>query len=355
MRLTELIANALTHYFCKDNLKTFVVVPMDWEQLSMSNEKGPDEPFPVETNKNKKKSKPGMTGYLEKLIPSKAIIDIVLKEDFDGDGLEEALVAYTELIPFPPETSVVWLKSEGAELRHIVLLPEPGRMDAHSGIFDNAVAADTDNDGLPELVLSLSADNGHYISVSVYDWKNGGPVSAWKSEEPCYLGSMDVADIDNDGVFEIIIDSGIMEGKEILALEEAGYHMRKSCFYKWDGNSYAESVHEVRMPYLSYNSAVLFLEYLWRQDYKKAYEMVLMPAFMGLDGLDDCSLGGFKKYAGKHIRPVLRRNLSKGRLVPSEPYDNFCLFGGFYDDISVELVNRRGKIFIQSLGIHKKF
>ncbi len=328
-------------------------MPDGLEQLSMSNEKRPDEEFSVVEGK-KKKNRPGMAGYLKRLIPSKAIIDFVFKEDFDGDGLEEAVVGYTELIPFPPETSVVWVKSEGTEFKHALLLPEPDGREVHAGIFDNAAAVDTDNDGLPELVLSLSAGNGHYIFVSIYDWINGEPVSVWKSEEPCYHGSMNVLDVDNDGTFEIIADSGTMEGKEILALEEAGYHMRKSCCYKWDGNSYKGSEFGVRMPYLSYNNAVLFLQHLWRQDYKKAYEMALLPCFMGLDGLDDSSLNEFKKYINRKIRPALRRNLSKGRLVPSEPYDSYCLFNGFYDDISVELVNKSGKILVQSLNIHKK-
>jgi hypothetical protein len=121
------------------------------------------------------------------------------------------------------------------------LLPETGKRDAYNGIFDNAAAVDTDNDGHPELVLSLSQGNGQYISLNIFDWINGVPVSVWKSEEPCYHGSMEVADVDNDGVFEIIADSGTMEGKEILAFEEAGYHKRKSCCYKWDGNNYKGS------------------------------------------------------------------------------------------------------------------
>ena len=320
----------------------------------MSNEKRPGESFPVGSNNKKKKNNSGMTGYLKKLIPSKAIIDFVFKEDFDGDGLEEAVVGYTELMPFPPESSVVWLKFEGMELKHIKLLPEAGRQDAYNGVFDNAAAVDTDNDGLPELVLSLSTGNGHYISVSVYDWIYGRPVSVWKSDEPCYHGSMDIADVDNDGVFEIITDSGTMEGKEILAFEEAGYHMRKSCCYKWDGTTYKGSEYGVRMPYLSFNCAVLFIQCLWQQEYKKAYEMVIMPGFMGLEGLDDSSLSKFKKFVNKHIIPVLCRNLSKGRLVPSEPYDSFCLFSGLNDDISVEMVNKSGRIFIQNLSIHKK-
>lgn len=321
----------------------------------MSNEKRPDESFTAETDKKKKKSGSGMTGYLKKLIPSKAIIDFVLKEDFDGDGSEEAVVGYTELIPFPPETSVVYLKNAWVEFKHVMLLPDPNLTGVHTGsIFDNVAAADTDCDGLPELVLSLAAGNGHYITVSVFDWINGEPVSVWKSNEPFYHGSMEVLDVDNDGMFEIVIESGTMDGKEILSLEEAGYHMRKSCCNKWDGNSFKDSVFEVRMPYLSYNCAVKFLLYLWQQDYKKAYEMVLMPGFMGLHGLDDSSFGAFRKYINKHIRPSFCRNLSKGRLVPSEPYDSFCLFSGFYDDMSVELVKKNGKIFVQSLNIHKK-
>lgn len=295
-----------------------------------------------------------MTGYLKKIIPARAIIDFVFKEDFDGDGLEEAVVGFTQLIPFPPETLVVWLKPEGEEFRHVMLLAEAGKRDVHNGIFDNAAAVDTDNDGRPELVLSLSQGTGHYITVNVFDWINGEPVSVWKNEEPSYHGSIEVADVDKDGVFEIISDSGTMEAKEILAFEEAGYHMRKSCCYKWDGNTYQSSPFEVRMPYLSFNRAVAFLQYLWEQDYKKAYEMVVMPGFVGLDGLDDSSLNEFKKYVNKRIQPVLRRNLAKGRLVPSEPYESFCLFCGFYDDISVELMNKNGNLFIQCLTIHKK-
>lgn len=319
----------------------------------MSDEKGPDAASPVKKDR-KTKNGQGMTGYLKRLIPSKAIIDFVFKEDFDGDGLPEAVVGYTELVPFPPETTIVWLKTEGTELKHVVLLPEGERNETHGGIFDNAAAVDTDNDGLPELVLSLSSGNGHHITVNIFDWPKSEPVLIWKSGEPCYHGSMYVADTDNDGTYEIITDSGTMEGREILAYEEAGYHMRKSCRYKWDGSSYTGSSHEVRAPYLSYNKAVLFLQYLWQQEYKKAYEMVIMPGFVGISGLDDSSLNEFKKFVNKHIRPVLRRNLSKGRLVPSEPYENFCLFSGCHDDISVELANKNGIIFIQSLGIHKK-
>ena len=123
-------------------------MPDGLEQLSMSNEKRPDEEFSVVEGK-KKKNRPGMAGYLKRLIPSKAIIDFVFKEDFDGDGLEEAVVGYTELIPFPPETSVVWVKSEGTEFKHALLLPEHDGREVHAGIFDNAAAVDTDNDGLP--------------------------------------------------------------------------------------------------------------------------------------------------------------------------------------------------------------
>lgn len=319
----------------------------------MSDEKRPGDVSPAGKDK-KNRSGQSMAAYIKKLIPSKAIIDFVYKEDFDGDGMEEALVGYTELIPFPPETSVIWVKAEGEDLSHVKLMPDIGRGAEQGGVFDNAAVADTDGDGLPELVLSLSAGSGHYISVVVCDWAEGTPVSYLIGKEPLYHGSMEVADIDNDGIHEVITDRGTMEGSEILSFDEAGYHMRKSCCYKWDGLSYKASACEVRMPYLSFNKAVLFIQYLWQQEYKKAYDMVIMPGFVGLSGLDDSSINEFKKYVNRMVRPVLRKNLSKSRLVPSEPYENYCLFSGIYDDISVELVNKDGQILVQSLGIHKK-
>lgn len=302
-----------------------------------------------------RKKGPGMAGYMKKLMPSGAIVDFVFKEDFDGDGTDEAVIGYTEFMPFPPESSVVYLKHNGNEYKHTMLLSSIKPEEKYNcGIFDNAVSADTDNDGRPELVLSLAAGNGHYITVLVFDWHDGEPLEAWRSNEPCYHGNIEVLDADDDGIYEIITNSGTFEGNEILALDEASYHMRKSYCYKWDGKGFKKSPFQVRMPYLSFNTAVTFLKNLWVQEYKKSYETVLMPGFIGLSGLDDCSFNAFKKYVNKNIRPVLQRNLSKGKLIPSEPYDNFCLFSGENDDISVEMVQKGGRILVQSINIHKK-
>jgi hypothetical protein len=302
-----------------------------------------------------KKNKSGMYGYLKKLIPSGAIIDFVFYEDFDGDDVKEAVVGFTEFIPFPPESSVVYLKNTNNELKHIELLSSLlSEESINYGIFDNVAIADLDNDEYPEIVLSLATGNGHYISLYVFDCLNGKPRLVWKSDEPFLHGSMEVLEKDNEGLIRIIADSGTYEGKELIGLDEANYHVRKSCCFCWNGSTFDASEHQVRMPYRSYNTAVAFMMHLLKHEYKKAYEMVLMPGFMGLKGLDDCSLEAFRKYVCKNIMPVLQRNLAKKKLIPSEPYDDFCLFCGVYEDIAVEFVNKGGQLLIQCVNIYKK-
>lgn len=302
-----------------------------------------------------KKNKSGIYGYLKKIIPSSAIIDFVFYEDFNGDGIREAVVGFTEFIPFPPESFVIYLKNSGSELKHIEMLSTLLKEGSHNcGIFDNIAIADLDNDDIPEIVLSLAAGNGHHITLFVFDCLNDEPRLVWQSEESFLHGSMEVLERDNEGVVRIIANSGTYEGNELIGMDEASYHVRKSCCYTWNGSTFAGSEHQVRMPYKSYNAAVAFIMYLLKHEYKKAYEMVLMPGFMGLKGLDDCSLEAFRKYVCKQIIPVLQRNLAKKKLIPSEPYDDFCLFCGVYEDIAVEFVNKGGRLLIQCVNIYKK-
>lgn len=306
-------------------------------------------------NGGNRKTGSGMSDYVKEIIPEGAVLDFIFYEDFDGDGIKEAIIGFTEFLPFPPESSVLYIRSSGECYKHEELLSSNNHTDIRSfGIFDNAAAEDTDGDGLPEFVLSLAVENGHYTTVFVFDWTAGKPVLRWYSDEDFYHGSIEVLDIDDDGVCEIIIDRGITEGSEILALDKACYHFRESTIFKWDGIGYNGMPHKVRMPYLSYNTAVIFLNALWNRDFKCAYGMAVMPGFLGLDGLDDSSYGAFKRYAEKNIRPVLQRNLTMGKFVPAEPYDTYCLFNGSHDDLTIELVKNKNRIMVQCLNIYKK-
>lgn len=326
-----------------------------WELLM--DKDGPSEGIQTELSKRKrvKKSGSGMSDFVRQHIPEGAVIDFIFREDFDADGQMEAIVGFTEFSPFPPESSVLYFKKSGDIYDcNKILCAENHVIFSEYGIYDNAVVADLNGDGIPKLILSLASGNGHYITLFIFDWVDGIPSLAWYSNECFYHGSVEVMDTDGDGLFEIVVESGTHAGQEILALSEACYHVREGCYFKWDGSDYVKHSNEVRMPYQSYNAAVKFLNGLWKHDYSNTYNMAIMPGFVGLEGLDDCSLTAFRKFVRKNIRPALTRNLSKSKLMPAEPYDSYCVFNGSEDDFTVELVKDKGVLKVQTLNIYKR-
>lgn len=297
----------------------------------------------------------GFSEYAGKLIPDGAVMNFIFYEDFDGDGVREAFIGFTEFSPFPPESSILYIKPSEDGYSHKWLLPHDNmNYEGCPGIYDNAAAVDTDGDGKPELVVSLAEGNGHYLTLCIYDCAEGLPVLAWQSDDAYYHGNAEVADFDGDGRYEVIVEKGTNTGQEILALSEACYHVREGLVFKWDGSSCTGESVQVRMPYQSYNEAVTFLLNLWRKDYRSCYKMAALPFFLGIDGLDDSSLAAFRKYVSKRIRPLLMKNLSKGKLVPSEPCDTCCLFSGAEDDITVELSLDNGLIKVSGISILKR-
>lgn len=298
----------------------------------------------------------GLSGYAGKLIPAGAVVDFIFFEDFDGDGAREAFIGFTEFSPFPPESSILYIKPSEEGYTHKWLFPDDSPAgDGCPGIFENASAGDTDGDGKPELVVSFASGNGHYLSLYIFDCDGAFPSLVWRSGEAYYHGNAETADFDGDSVCEVVIEKGTDMGQEILAFPESGYHVREGAMVKWDGvSSYTVSPFQVRMPYQSYNTAVDFLLSLWRKDYRACFKMAALPVFLGLDGLDDCSLAAFRKFVSKKIRPVLVKNLSRGKLVPAEPCDACCLFYGSEDDITVELAMDRGSVKVTGVSMLRR-
>lgn len=296
-----------------------------------------------------------MSEYAAAQITEGAVIDFVFYEDFDADGLKEAVIGFTRFTPFPPDSAVLLIHKtpNGMEHSWLSTTDDPYEMDC-CRTYDNAVAADTDGDGKPELVLSQVFGLEHDISVFIFDWTDEGVHLAWHSEKDFYHGSMEVSDIDGDEMAEIVIESGTNAGNDIIALNDACYRVREGRAYKWNGKNYVESVQQVRMPYESFNIAVDFISALWSKDYCRAFGMVEMPGFLGLAGLDDCSMTAFKSHIARKFRPVLQRNLSKGKLIPAEPYDTCCQFSGPEDCFTVELVRVKGVLKVYSLEIVKR-
>lgn len=304
---------------------------------------------------DKKNESGGFSEYAGKLIPRGAVLNFIFHEDFDGDGIREVFAGFTEFSPFPPETSILYIKPIEQGYTHKWLLQSgTGNYEGCPGIYDNAFAADTDGDGRPELVVSLAAGSGHYLSLYIFDCLEDLPVLVWQSGDSWYHGNAEVVDIDGDGRYEVSVEKGTKIGQEILALDEACYHVREALEYKWTGSDYTEIPLQVRMPYQSYNTAVNFLLSLWRKDYKSCYKMIVLPAFLGIDGLDDSSLDAFRKYASRRIRPVLMRNLSKGKLSPGEPCDSCCVFTGAIDVITVELSIDHGHAKVSGISTLKR-
>jgi len=299
----------------------------------------------------KKKS---MTEFASSRIPAGAVIQFIFYEDFDNDGVKEAIIGFSRFSPFPPDSAILLIKRQEEEFSHIWLpLTDNTSLPDQTGIIDNAAAADTDNDGIPELIVSRTLNNEYEIEVTVYDWNGDSFSPAWRSSEIFYHGSMEVDDTDNDGIPEIIIEYGVETENELIEVSDSCYHVRSGCSYKWDGASYIRSEYKVRMPYISFNAAADFLLAVWARDFEKAYEKVVLPGFLGLDGLDDSSLAAFKYHLEKKVLPVMVRNLEKGKLVPAEPGDTCCQFYGAADTFSVDLERVKGRMMVCGLNIIK--
>jgi hypothetical protein len=297
-----------------------------------------------------------LSEYITSQLPEGAVVDFIFYEDFDGDGMKEAVIGVTRFAPFPPDSAVMIVRAgKDGGIRHDwFLFRESPQGYEQPGVIDSAAAADTDGDGLKEAVISRVFGHRHEIDITVIDWNGSVPYQAWHSGRMFFHGSLEVADTDSDGTAEIIVEYGTRDGHEVIAAEEACYHVRESLVYKWDGKSYRARPRSVEMPYRSFNTAVRFLAAIWKRDYRKAYSMVMIPPFSGLNGLDDPSLPAFKDYIGKKVLPALSRNIEKGKLVPAEPYDTCCHFSGPEDDFTVELSKTDSGVKVSGIMISKR-
>lgn len=297
-----------------------------------------------------------LSEYITSQLPEGAVVDFIFYEDFDGDGEKEAVIGVTRFAPFPPDSAVLIVKAEkNGDIAHDwFMFRESPHGFEQAGVIDSAASADTDGDGLKEVVISRVFGHKHEIDITVIDWEGAAPHQVWHSGQAYFHGSLQVADTDGDGIAEIVVEFGTQDGHEVISAEEACYHVRESKVYKWDGKSYCAYPRNVDMPYASFNTAVRFLKAVWKRDYEKAYSMVLIPPFSGLDGLDDPSLPAFKNYISRKVMPALSRNIEKGKLVPAEPYDTCCHFSGPEDDFTVELSRTGSGVKISGLMISKR-
>lgn len=299
--------------------------------------------------------KAGMASFARQLVPEDAYINFIYREDFDGDRIAEAVIGYTstEQDSFIQRFTVIYISQVGQFFNHGEVLTTVDS-DEFYGFFDGAYVADTNGDGLPELVVALAAGNAHFVDGYVFHWQNGVPLLAWRTTESFAHGRLEVVDYDADGVFEILLQGAVGYGEEILSYSEAGPHIRESYLCKWNGGHYNFFPCPVPKPCIFYNTAVEFLMSVWKEDYKAAYKLALLPGFLGLEGLSGDELEIFADYTACNIRPALVKNLEHGTLIPQESFDWVWCFSGTIDDFVMELVDYQGEVRIKSLTLYPK-
>jgi hypothetical protein len=306
----------------------------------------------------------GTSEYVRELLPDWAEVNFIFREDFDGDGREELLLGYSFTEPEQHSGlhfEVLWLAScPHGFVRRLILSTVPGadsmygEADDIYGVFDAAYAADTNGDGRPELILGLTAGNGHFVTPYVFHWMRGLPMLVWRTAEAYGHGALDVVDEGGEGIFEISIESSrFADETEIVSVPEAGPHLRERSVCRWNGHTYVCDTHPASRLHSGYQAAVSFLWSLWKGDYEIAYRLTLLPTFLGLDGLDDSSLDAFRRQVDEQLRPALVRNLDRGGLLP-EPSHSFCWFEGAEDFFSLGLMGDKDGVKVVSVYVNPK-
>jgi len=244
--------------------------------------------MPQQSNKSIIATGPLMSQYVQKLIPEDAIVNFIFKEDFDGDGTSEAVIGYSILEAW--DFSVLYVNRYNDGYKHKLVLTTGGEnpdsiydvADGMYGLLDVACVADTNGDGKPELVLALTAGNGHFITPLIFHWEGKVPSLAWRTGEGFYQGLQRVNDVDGDGIYEIIVEHSIYNEYGIIQGSEANPHIRTSNYYKWNGETYLPNQYTLSKPeYDAYNTAANFLISLWNDNYEYAYKHITAPSFLG--------------------------------------------------------------------------
>jgi hypothetical protein len=320
-----------------------------------------------------------MTDYVKKLLPKNALAEYIISEDFNNDGLEDLLLGYTVYHPYPPLSRIIIISRDRfgdekhdnaickAGFTYNELFSADGRNKAGYCIIDNIIKSDIDGDGTPELILSLADSNNKNIKIYIFDWADDGPSLRWCSESSFFHGSLDVFDIDNDGIEELVVEWSTDKGMDIIDSKRACYFYRESCSYKFpqgfkkglEDCTVQQKILKPRKQYLSYNTSLCFLQNIKNKDYEAAYKQVILPSFIGLGSrhgnpgklgdLDDWSLNSFSQHLDDNIRPYLMNNLNVGKLLPAEPLEDFCFFAGKLHNFSIELVNKGENIKIRRM------
>ena len=294
--------------------------------------------------------------YIRKLVPQLAEINFLYQEDFDGDGQNEIIIGYTNQEHFPPISSVIIIKYNGEKLKHQCILTNTNNPDSLydesagiEGIIDCGFVADTNGDGKSELIIALISGNGHFLTPYIFHWVNKAPTLIWNEKKAFYHGSLDVRDFDLDGIFETVIEESIWYGDDMFSLAEASPHMRLAYIYKWDGKTYRKKPFQPRdTNRIGHNISLEFLVNIAQGKYNKAYKLIQLPYFLGLDGLDNNSLEAFKEYVDKNILPLLSKNLQQGLLTPVD----WGCFQGKEHDFIFQWFNDKGCIKIHSITIY---
>ncbi|MCF8012137.1 MAG: hypothetical protein K9L17_12950 [Clostridiales bacterium] len=297
-----------------------------------------------------------MSEYAHHLVPEKADINFIFKEDFDNDGELEAVIGYNNWDECMFGNFYILLISQHQDAfeHQWVLTPENKIYESYLHSFPKtAYAVDTTGDGLPELVLGLGLPGTAYnMSPLVIQWHKGLPRPIWKTSETFIEGKLHVVDDNNDGVYDIVIEKAIFDYTDIVSAGGTLPSVQQSTLYKWNEGTYTPNVYSVLAPKdRAFNTAVFFLSAIYKEDYKTAHQLVLLPTFMKLDGLDEFNIDAFSSYVRSNIRPTLAKDIEKAAIMPRYTHSTFCEFEGTNYIYIVSLTHGPGGVKVSSLKI----
>ena len=95
-----------------------------------------------------------LSSYIKNNIPREASVEYIISEDFNKDGTDEAVIAVSLYFPYPPVSYLfcVWDEKNELGYNHKIIQLTDSIGDTDYCILDNLLYADIDGDGVSEIV-----------------------------------------------------------------------------------------------------------------------------------------------------------------------------------------------------------
>lgn len=153
------------------------------------------------------------------------VIDTIIREDLDGDGLQEIIVcAGISVYPY----SVLVFCGKNYEKKAVLVSEED--------CLDWLEVFDLNGDGREEILATFVGGNAGYLSGYAFAWEGDTCKEIWSTPEALYAGDLYKEDLDKDGIFELITTEYRTMSANGKMFESPKKVMK---VYSWDGEKYS--------------------------------------------------------------------------------------------------------------------